>query len=235
MNKLVVVTGGTQGIGKAIVEKFAEEGFDIIICARNQITLNSLQAELNSQFPSIKIDTLPVDLSRRDDVQKFIEFVKDFNKPVDVLVNNAGVYLPGNSFEEPEEQLETLINTNLYGPYHLTRGLIKDMIDRKSGYIFNICSIASIMAYKNSGSYTISKFALLGFTKSLRDEMKSHTVKVTAVIPGAVLTPAWDGMDIPPERFIKAKDIASTVFSAYSLSGNTVIEEILIQPQGGDL
>lgn len=235
MNKLVVVTGGTQGIGKAIVEKFAEEGFDIIICARNQITLNSLQAELNSQFPSIKIDTLPVDLSRRDDVQKFIEFVKDFNRPVDVLVNNAGVYLPGTSFEEPEGQLETLINTNLYGPYHLTRGLIKDMIDRKSGYIFNICSIASIMAYKNSGSYTISKFAMLGFTKSLRDEMKSHSVKVSAVIPGAVLTPAWDGMDIPTERFIKAEDIASTIFSAYSLSGNTVIEEILVQPQGGDL
>ncbi len=211
MNTLLVVSGGTLGIGKAIVEKFAEEGFDIIICARNQITLNSLQAELNSQFPSIKIDTLPVDLSRRDEVQKFIEFVKDFNKPVDVLVNNAGVYLPGNSFEEPEEQLETLINTNLYGPYHLTRGLIKDMIDRKSGYIFNICSIASIMAYKNSGSYTISKFALLGFTKSLRDEMKPFNIRVTAVIPGAVLTSSWDGMDIPAERFINPQDVANSM------------------------
>ncbi|MCZ6521594.1 MAG: SDR family NAD(P)-dependent oxidoreductase [Bacteroidetes bacterium] len=235
MNKLVVVTGGTQGIGKAIVEKFAEEGFDIIICARNQITLNSLQAELNSQFPSIKIDTLPVDLSRRDDVQKFIEFVKDFNRPVDVLVNNAGVYLPGTSFEEPEGQLETLINTNLYGPYHLTRGLIKDMIDRKSGYIFNICSIASIMAYKNSGSYTISKFAMLGFTKSLRDEMKPFNIRVTAVIPGAVLTSSWDGMDIPAERFIKPQDVANSLFSAYTLSDSSVIEELLIRPQLGDL
>jgi len=235
MNKLVVVTGGTKGMGKAIVEKFAEEGFDIVTCGRNQEMLNGLQAEINGQSPSVEINTLPVDLSRKDDVEKFIKFVQGFNKPVDVLVNNAGVYLPGNSFEEPEGQLETLINTNLYGPYYLTRGLIKDMIKRKSGYIFNICSIASIMAYKNSGSYTISKFALLGFTKSLRDEMKTHNVRVTAVIPGAVLTPAWDGMDIPPERFIKAKDIASTVFSAYSLSGNTVIEEILIQPQGGDL
>ena len=235
MNKLVVVTGGTQGIGKAIVEKFAEEGFDIIICARNQITLNSLQAELNSQFPSIKIDTLSVDLSRRDDVQKFIEFVKDFNRPVDVLVNNAGVYLPGTSFDEPEGQLETLINTNLYGPYHLTRGLIKDMIDRKLGYIFNICSIASIMAYKNSGSYTISKFAMLGFTKSLRDEMKPFNIRVTAVILGAVLTSSWDGMDIPAERFIKPHDVANSLFSAYTLSDSSVIEELLIRPQLGDL
>jgi len=235
MNKLIVLTGGTKGIGKAIVEKFAEEGFDLITCARNQKTLHSLQAEINSQFPSIKINTLPVDLSRTDDVQKFIEFVQDFNKPVDVLVNNAGVYLPGNSFEEPEGQLETLINTNLYGPYHLTRGLIRGMIDRKSGYIFNICSIASIMAYKNSGSYTISKFAMLGFTKSLRDEMKPFNIRVTAVIPGAVLTSSWDGMDIPAERFIKPQDVANSLFSAYTLSDSSVIEELLIRPQLGDL
>jgi len=150
-------------------------------------------------------------------------------------VNNAGVYLPGNSFEEPEGQLETLINTNLYGPYHLTRGLIKDMIDRKSGYIFNICSIASIMAYKNSGSYTISKFALLGFTKSLRDEMKPFNIRVTAVIPGAVLTSSWDGMDIPAERFIKPQDVANSLFSAYTLSDSSVVEELLIRPQLGDL
>ena len=235
MNKLIIVTGGTKGIGKAIVEKFAQEGFDIITCSRSQETLNRLQVEIHKRYPSIEIKTLHADLSRKQDVQKLVQFVQDQNRPVDVLVNNAGVYLPGNSFEEPDGQLETLINTNLYGPYYLTRGLIKDMIKQKSGYIFNICSIASIMAYKNSGSYTISKFALLGFTKSLRDEMKSHNVRVTAVIPGAVLTPTWDGMDIPPERFIKAEDIAHTVFSAYSLSGNTVIEEILVRPQGGDL
>jgi NADP-dependent 3-hydroxy acid dehydrogenase YdfG len=106
---------------------------------------------------------------------------------------------------------------------------------KKSGYVFNICSTASIKAYPNGGSYCISKFALLGMTKVLREELKEHNVKVTAILPGATLTDSWKGTDVPENRFIKPTDIAETIWNAYLLSKNTVIEEILIRPQLGDL
>ena len=128
-----------------------------------------------------------------------------------------------------------MIQTNLYSAYHLSRALAPGMIARKSGYIFNMCSIASILAYPNGGSYAISKFALYGMTKVMREEMKDSGVRVTAVLPGATLTPSWDGINIPADRFIKAEDIAETIYAAYTLSKQSVIEELIIRPQLGDL
>ncbi|MBL7876963.1 MAG: SDR family NAD(P)-dependent oxidoreductase, partial [Cyclobacteriaceae bacterium] len=104
-----------------------------------------------------------------------------------------------------------------------------------SGHIFNICSIASIKAYPNGGSYAISKFALLGFSKVLREELKEHGIRVTAVLPGATKTASWAGSTLPDSRFIKPEDVAETIFSAYSLSPNAVVEELLIRPQLGDI
>jgi short-subunit dehydrogenase len=106
---------------------------------------------------------------------------------------------------------------------------------QKSGHIFTICSTASITAYTAGGSYCISKFALLGFTKVLREETKLQGIKVTAILPGATLTPAWDGVELPESRFIPADDVASTIYSAYTMNPSTVLEEILIRPQLGDI
>jgi short-subunit dehydrogenase len=105
----------------------------------------------------------------------------------------------------------------------------------KSGHIFNMCSIASIQAYKNGGSYAISKFALLGFSKCLREELKNHRIRVTAVIPGATKTRSWAGAGLPDERFIRPDDVAQAVLSAYLMSVNSVVEEIIIRPQEGDI
>jgi len=128
-----------------------------------------------------------------------------------------------------------MIETNLYGAYHLTRVLIDDIISNGRGHIFNMCSTASIMPYENGGSYCISKYALLGMTKVLREELKSHNIKVTAILPGATYTASWEGSDLPEERFMKADDVASAVWGAYAMSDSTVIEEILMRPQLGDI
>jgi short-subunit dehydrogenase len=128
-----------------------------------------------------------------------------------------------------------MMETNLYSAYHLTRQLIKQMMARNSGYIFNICSIASLVAYPNGGSYSITKFAQLGMTKVLREEVKEHGIRVTAVMPGATLTASWAGVDLPAERLMKPEDVAEAVFSAFSLSKQSVVEEIVIRPQLGDL
>jgi short-subunit dehydrogenase len=106
---------------------------------------------------------------------------------------------------------------------------------RRQGHVFNICSIASIKAYPNGGSYAISKFALLGFTKVLREELKEDGIRVTAVLPGATRTSSWDAVPLPEERFMKPEDVADAVFGAYSLSPRSVVEEVLIRPQLGDI
>ena len=131
--------------------------------------------------------------------------------------------------------VEKMIDPNLYSAYHLTRKLIDGMINRKAGHIFNICSTASITPYVNGGSYCISKYAMLGMTKVLREEMKEHDVKVTAIMPGATLTASWEGVELPEDRFMKADDVADAVHTAYGLSKSAVIEEIVMRPQLGDI
>lgn len=233
-NKLIVVTGGTRGIGRAIVEIFAQNGFDVVASARKEQDLKDLQTFVTAQY-KVNCYTYAADLGIKAQVIGLVDFVKSLKKPVDVLVNNAGNFIPGNIHEEEDGVLESLIETNLYSAYHLTRGLIKDMITQKSGHIFNMCSVASLMAYPNGGSYSISKFALLGFSKGLRDEMKPYNVKVTSIMPGAVLTDSWAGVDIPAERFMTANDVAKTIWTAYNLSDSAVIEDIVLRPQKGDL
>ena len=224
MNKLLVVSGGSKGIGRAIAELFAERGYDAVICARN---IDGISGERLLPFAA--------DLSTREGVNTLVEYVKGLNRPVDVLVNNTGVFLPGQINNEAEGTFEALMNTNVASAYHLTRGLVGDMITRRAGHIVMMCSTASITAYTNGGSYCISKFALLGMSKVLREELKPHDVRVTAVLPGATLTASWEGTDLPISRFMQASDVAETVWAACTLPPTAVVEEILIRPQLGDL
>lgn len=224
MNKTIVVTGGTKGIGRAIVNKFAKEGFTVITCARSN----------DEQFPE-NVLFFKADLSKKAEVLAFADFVKASVSQVDILVNNTGFFLPGQIHNEEEGTLEAMIETNLYSAYHLTRALVNDMIARKSGYIFNICSVASIVAYTNGGSYCISKFAMLGMSKVLREELKPHGVRVTSILPGATFTNSWAGVELPTERFIASDDIAEVIWTANALPATTVLEEIVMRPQLGDL
>lgn len=234
MSKLAVITGGTKGIGKAIIEKFAAQKFDIVTCSRNTVALNALKDYLQSTY-AIKASVFTADMSVRSQVRSFTDFVTDLGLPIEVLVNNAGFFTPGNITEEKEGVLESMIESNVYSAYYTTRGLAAAMKLRKAGHIFNMCSIASLKAYPNGGSYAISKFALLGFSKVLREELMHDNIRVTAVLPGATRTSSWDGVELPEERFMKPEDVADAVFGAYSLSPRSVVEEILIRPQLGDI
>ncbi|MCA4897282.1 MAG: SDR family oxidoreductase [Bacteroidota bacterium] len=234
MNKLIVVTGGTKGIGRAILNRFAQAGFDVTTCARKQQELTDLKQQLESAY-GVKAFVKQADMSVIDQVKDFVKYVLAFQRPVDVLVNNAGYFVPGSVISEPEGSLESMINSNLYSAYYTSRGLASKMMEQREGHIFNICSIASIKAYPNGGSYAISKFAMLGLSKVLREELKEVGVRVTAVLPGATRTASWDGVDLPDERFMKVEDVAETIFAAHALSKRSVVEEILIRPQLGDI
>tara|TARA_Y100001954_G_scaffold82776_1_gene91005 strand:- start:7048 stop:7755 length:708 start_codon:yes stop_codon:yes gene_type:complete len=235
MNKTIVITGGSKGIGKSIALKFAQENFDIYTCSRNQDDLLKLKNELNSLNQNITLYTLKCDLSTKDGCNGFINFINDNTKKIDILVNNVGTFIPGKLIEEDDSALEKMIDINLYSNYWITKGLIKLMTNYREGHIFNICSIASKVAYANGGSYCISKFALYGMSQCLREELKAFDVKVTAVLPGAVRTGSWDGTTLPDERFIIPDDVSNSIFSAYDTSKGATIEEIIIRPQLGDI
>ncbi|MFY0654125.1 MAG: SDR family oxidoreductase [Cyclobacteriaceae bacterium] len=233
--KTVVISGGSKGIGKAIAVKFIQNGYAVITCSRSNEDLAKLEEEItNKNYPG-SITTFKADLSKKDEVDDFVKFIESQTDQVDVLVNNTGVFLPGEIHSEKEGNLELMMETNLYSAYHLTRGLVGGMIERKVGDIFNICSVASQTAYANGGSYSISKFAMYGMSKGLREELKPHGVRVTSVLPGATLTASWDGVDLPEDRFIKSEDVADAIWSAYSLSRNSVVEDLVIRPQLGDI
>jgi short-subunit dehydrogenase len=234
MNRLMVVTGGTKGIGRAIAERFAAAGFDVATCARHEADLALFQTTIQHTY-SVKAHVFQADMSKVKEIQAFTSFIRQLTHPVDVLVNNAGYFVPGSVMEEPEGTLESMIQSNLYSAYYTTRGLAAGMKQKKQGHIFNMCSIASIKAYPNGGSYAISKFALLGFSKVLREELQNDGIRVTAVLPGATKTASWEGTDLPDSRFMKPEDVAEIIFGAWSLSPRSVVEEILIRPQLGDI
>lgn len=232
MRKLAVITSGTKGIGRATVDKFIHNGFDIVTCARSAADLDQLKSSFDGEG---EIFTKVTDMSKKEEVVAFANFVKGLNRKVDVLLNNTGLFIPGAIHEEEEGNLEQMIETNLYSAYHLTRALVSDMKEKKDGHIFTTGSIAGITAYPNGGSYSISKYALLGFTKCLREEMKEHGVRVTSILPGATYTASWEGVDIPKQRFMRAEDIAEAIYSCHALSKQTVVEEIVLRPQLGDI
>ncbi|MEM7298052.1 MAG: SDR family oxidoreductase [Bacteroidota bacterium] len=232
--RLVVVTGGTKGIGKSIVHRFAAEGFRVATCARNESDLTVLKEEISKTHDQL-IHTYAVDLSKREGQKDFIDFIGMIGQPVEILINNTGTFIPGLVHEEDEGTLEKMMDTNLYSAYHVSRGIIPQMKQDRRGHIFNLCSVASLKAYPNGGSYSISKFALYGFSQALREELREFEIRVTSILAGAVKTPSWDGVEIPDERFMKPEDIAETIYATYKLSERTVVEDIVLRPQLGDL
>lgn len=235
MKKTIVITGGTKGIGRAIAEKFAACGYNVAVCARNKSDLNNMLKFWNKHFKDSELYTFRADLSRKVQLKAFSEHLLAKYENIDILVNNAGSFVPGGILDANDGDLESMIETNLYSAYNMTRQLLPRFQAQNVGQIFNMCSVASIIAYPNGGSYSISKFALLGFSKCLREELKNFNIKVTSIIPGATWSDSWAGVEMPYERLMPAADIANTIFSASQLTSASVVEEIIIRPQLGDL
>lgn len=231
----VIITGATKGMGRAISEQFAAAGYNIVACARTEKDLHEMKTDFVSRFPDVTVATKVVNLSDEEQVKGFGKWILDSKIIPDVLVNNAGYFVPGTIHNEEDGTIEKMMQVNVYCAYHLCRMLLPAMMERKQGHIFNICSIAAFQPLPNVGSYGISKFALLGLTKHLREEMKPYGVKVTAVLPGATFSGSWEGSDIEPQRIMEASDVAKMVFASSQLSPMAVVEDIVLRPQLGDL
>ncbi len=230
----VVITGASKGIGKAIAEIFAANGHNLYLCSRGEVALYKTVEELMTRYPDVTVKAKPFDLSKKGDAIAFGNWCLSFVTP-DILINNAGLFEPGSVNNEPDGLIESQIATNVYSAYHVTRTVLPKMIERKAGHIFNMCSIASLHAYANGGAYSISKFAMYGFSKNLREEMKPHGIKVTSIHPGAVMSDSWGNYDNSTRRIMEAEDIAKLVYAASQLSPQACVEDIIIRPQLGDL
>lgn len=222
-------------MGKAMAAKFAAEGYNLFLCSRDEKRLSECARELKTINNQSTILFYPADLSNKTQVQEFGRWILQQNISIDILINNAGHFLPGSIYNEEDGVLEKMIDINLYSAYHLTRVVLPKMMEQRDGHIFNICSIAALKAYSNGGSYSVSKHALMGFSKNLREEMKPHNIKVTCVYPGAVYTSSWEAAGVDKARVMEVNDIAETIYSISKLSPQACVEDIVLRPQLGDL
>jgi short-subunit dehydrogenase len=234
MKLQVVVTGASRGIGFAVAHRFAKEGHHLAIVARNAKDLASAQQRL-SEAGAASVHTVVADLSVQSDRNQAIDQIKSLFPQVHVLVNNAGLFLGGTMMGEPDGQFAHLLNTNVVSAYEMTRGLWASMQQVPRAHVFNMCSIASITAYAAGGSYSVAKFALMGFSKSLRLEGMPVGIRVSAVLPGATLTDSWAGVDLPKDRFMDPSDVAEAIYAAFTINEHTVMEEVLLRPLLGDI
>jgi short-subunit dehydrogenase len=231
----IVITGGSKGMGKALATKYATNGNNIVICARSVKDLAHAALEINQKNNDAQVQYFAADISLKPSAEELAGWLEDQDVIPDILINNAGQFKPGSIYNEREGLLEEMIAVNLYSAYHVTRAFLPAMMKKKSGHIFNMCSIASLSAYNNGGSYSISKYALMGFSKNLREELKPYNIKVTSVYPGAVFTSSWEGSGIESKRIMEVNDIAEMIYAASLLSLQACVEDIIMRPQQGDL
>lgn len=224
----VIITGASKGIGRAIALKLAQNGYDLALCARNEVELLAFAAELQSL--GVKVIASAVDCSRKEEIISFFEMVKSEMKQVDVLVNNVGTFLPGNILDEADEVFELQQQLNVNAAYYFSKNFGKVMREANAGHIFNICSIASKTVIEDAGSYTVTKTAMLSLNNVLRKALAGYKVKVTAILPGSTLTASWEGTTIPSETFVQPEDIANSVYSILNLSSGANVDELIVTP-----
>jgi NAD(P)-dependent dehydrogenase (short-subunit alcohol dehydrogenase family) len=232
---VVLITGASQGIGAAIARVFAKElkGVRLAVVARN---VRGLQATAKACTKlGAKAGAFECDAGNEASVSLMAEAVREQFGTVDVLINNAGAFAMAPFVDTKVDEFDRMIAVNLRSAFLVTQAFLPAMLKRKAGDIFFMSSIAGLGAYPNSTAYCAAKFGVTGMAKVLRAETKDHGVRVCCVHPGATWSPSWENSGVKPERIMPADDIARAILDVYRLSRRTVVEEIILRPQLGDL
>ena len=231
---VVVVTGASQGIGRAVAEAFAAEPeARLALVSRNEERLAQVAEACRAR--GAEADVFACDVTDDAAVARTAAAVTQRWGAPDVLVNSAGAFEPGPLETISAEQFRRQLDVNLTSAFTVTQAFLGPMRGRGRGHVFYLGSVASLRAYAGNVAYCAAKHGLLGLARVVREETKADGLRVTVLMPGATLTPSWDGVDVPEERFMPAEDVARTVLYAFHLSGRSVVEEILLRPQLGDL
>lgn len=241
-NKVAVITGGSRGIGKAIAEKFAENGYNLVINYISDSTnveeiSKEIKKENNIEILFIKTDV--TDFNACEDMVK--QAINKFEK-IDVLVNNAGITKDGLLMRMKEEDFDKVINVNLKGTFNITKNVIPYMMKQKSGKIVNISSVVGVAGNAGQCNYAASKAGIIGFTKSLAKEVASRNILVNAIAPGFIKTDMTDVLSdtvketintqIPLRKMGESAEVANAVYFLAN-EENTYITGQVLNVDGG--
>ncbi|MCC6415236.1 MAG: SDR family oxidoreductase [Opitutaceae bacterium] len=234
-NPVILITGASQGIGAAIAKTFAREvkGCRLALVARNERNLKAVASGCEKFGATAEV--FGCDVADEQSVTEMAKAVLARFKRVDVLINNAGAFAMASFAETSVAEFDRMLAVNLRSAFLVTRAFLSGMLKRKSGDIYFMSSIAGLDAYPNATGYAAAKFGVTGMAKVLRQETKAHGVRVCCVHPGATWSPSWDGSGVKPERMMPAEDVAQAILDVHRLSRRSVVEEIVLRPQLGDL
>jgi len=232
---VVLITGASQGIGEALALEFAKElkGVRLALVARTKKNLTRVASRCKKLGAQVEI--FPCDVADEQAVLALKKAVTKTFKHVDVLINNAGNFKAASLVDMSVAMFDQLISTNLRSVFLVSQAFIPQMIKRKQGSIFNMSSIAGLIAYPGGAGYSAAKFGVTGLSKVMRSELKAHGIRVTCVYPGATFSPSWKGSNVPEKRMMPAEDVAKAFYAIYQMSKRTVVEEIVLRPLLGDL
>ncbi|MCC9016743.1 MULTISPECIES: 3-ketoacyl-ACP reductase [Flavobacterium] len=224
-NKNALITGAGKGIGKAIALALANEGVNVILVSRTQADVDQLAIEINNL--GVKSLALAADVSDINSINNAVEKALAEFKSIDILINNAGIGAFGKFLELEPNAWERIIQVNLMGTYYTTRAVIPNMIERQTGDIINISSTAGLNGNALTSAYSASKFAVLGLTDSLMQEMRKHNIRVTALTPSTVATDMAKDLNLTdgnPEKVMQPEDIAELIVAQLKLSRRVFIK-----------
>ncbi len=230
-NSMCVVTGGTTGIGFATAAALSSRGATVAICGRSEDRLRQALDRLREGDADVV--GWPCDVADESSVAEFAECVRSHGRPVDVLVNNAGVGHFAPLGELTLEQIDETWAINVRGVFLVTRAFLPKMIDRGAGHVVNVASLAGRNGFTGGTAYAASKHAVLGFSRSLMLEVRAKGVRVTAVCPGSVDTPFFAKAGVQRDdldRVLTADDVASTILSALDLADRALVSELDVRP-----
>ena len=224
-NKNALITGAGKGIGKAIAIALAKEGVNLILVSRTQADVDQLAAETAAL--GVKSLALSADVSDIHSINSAVEKALNEFKTIDILINSAGIASFGKFLELQPDVWENIIKVNLMGTYYTTRAVIPNMIERQTGDIINISSTAGLNGNALTSAYSASKFAVLGLTDSLMQEMRKHNIRVTALTPSTVATDMAKDLNLTdgnPDKVMQSEDIAELIIAQLKLSRRVFIK-----------
>lgn len=220
--KYAVITGGTRGIGLATAHALAEEGVNVAIIGRNADTLADAADSLRRH--GVQIVALNGDVSRSEDVNRMLNEVKDAFTRIDILINNAGIMNHMPFLESSQDDLSEMMGVNVYGIYNMMHGILPLMQQQGRGDVINISSMSGLKASPNSSLYSATKYAVIGMTEGVMQEMRRHNIRVSYLTPSAVLTDLIGESNLEEESMTHPEDIADIIVSQLKLNPRTFIK-----------
>jgi len=226
--KVALVTGASRGIGLAIARSLARMGAKLSICARDEKKLGDAAHDLERS--AIAVLAVPADVTRSSDITALVEKTSQSLGPVEILVNNAGTGYFGPTHLAGEADWDAVLDTNLKSVFLLTKAVAPGMIERRSGDVINIASLAGKNAFSGGGIYCASKWGLLGLTQCMAEDLRPYGIRVSAICPGTVATEFSPHAGKDPRKMLQPEDIAHAVEMIVTQAPRSFMSEILLRP-----